>query len=108
MVPHKLPVFEISVSHTKNTTHGPDLALCAVLAPRMQSARCLKDFLESDLEAAEARAEAAVDALLWDRDTMADPDKRLEMEVDELRARLQRLEPRQKQLKVTKFFTRNS
>ena len=79
----------------------------------MQSVRSLRDFLEDELEAASARAEAALLAWLWDRDSQADPDKMararaLEMEVDDVRARLQALGPRQKQLKVTQFFTRNS
>ena len=79
----------------------------------MQSVRSLRAVLEDELEALRERAEAALLAWLWDRDSQADPDKMararaLEMEVDDVRARLQALGPRQKQLKVTQFFTRNS
>ena len=79
----------------------------------MQSVRSLRDFLEDELEAASARAEAALLAWLWDRDSQADPDKMararaLEMEVDALVERLEALVPRQQQLKVSQFFTRNS
>ena len=91
---------------------GPRLGILWVKAP-MQSVRSLRDFLEDELEAASARAEAALLAWLWDRDSQTDPDKMararaLEMEVDQVRTRLQALEPRQKQLKATQFFTRNS
>ena len=79
----------------------------------MQSVRSLRAVLEDELEALRERAEAALLAWMWDRDSQADPDKMararaLEMEVDDVRARLQALGPRQKQLKVTQFFTRNS
>ena len=79
----------------------------------MQAARSLKAFIEADLQAAEARAEAAVDALLQDGDAMADAEKwaaarALEGAAADLRARLEKLQPHQRQLRVTEFFTRNS
>ena len=79
----------------------------------MQSVRSLRAVLEDELEALRERAEAALLAWLWDRDSPADPDKMararaLEMELGALVERLEALRPRQQQLKVSQFFTRNS
>ena len=69
--------------------------------------------MEDDAEEAEAKAEVAVDAVLWDGDAMRDEKKRalaeaLEKLAQEKRARLEKLGPDQRQLRVTEFFTRKS
>ena len=91
---------------------GPRLGILWVKAP-MQSVRSLRAVLEDELEALRERAEAALLAWLWDRDSQADPDKMararaLELEVDALVERLASLGPRQQQLTVSQFLTRNS
>ena len=53
------------------------------------------------------------DAVLWDGDAMRDEKKRalaeaLEKLAQEKRARLEKLGPHQRQLRVTEFFTRKS
>ena len=79
----------------------------------MQATRTLRAFMEDDVAAAEAKAEVAVDAVLWDGDAMRDEKKRalaeaLEREAAALRARLEKLGPHQRQLRVTEFCTRKS
>ena len=79
----------------------------------MQATRTLRAFMEDDVAAAEAKAEVAVDAVLWDGDAMRDEKKRalaeaLEKLAQEKRARLEKLGPHQRQLRVTEFFTRKS
>ena len=79
----------------------------------MQATRTLRAFMEDDAEEAEAKAEVAVDAVLWDGDAMRDAKKRalaeaLEKLAQEKRARLEKLGPDQRQLRVTEFFTRKS
>ena len=79
----------------------------------MQATRTLRAFMEDDVAAAEAKAEVAVDAFLWDGDAMRDEKKRalaeaLEKLAQEKRARLEKLGPHQRQLRVTEFFTRKS
>ena len=79
----------------------------------MQATRTLRAFMEDDAEEAEAKAEVAVDAVLWDGDAMRDEKKRalaeaLEKLAQEKRARLEKLGPDQRQLRVTEFFTRKS
>ena len=79
----------------------------------MQATRTLRAFVEDDAEEAEAKAEVAVDAALWDGDAMRDEKKRalaeaLEKLAQEKRARLEKLGPDQRQLRVTEFFTRKS
>ena len=66
----------------------------------MQATRTLRAFMEDDAEEAEAKAEVAVDAVLWDGDAMRDEKKRalaeaLEREAAALRARLEKLGPHQ-------------
>ena len=77
----------------------------------MQATRTLRAFMEDDVAAAEAKAEVAVDAVLWDGDAMRGTKKRaladaLEKLAQEKRARLEKLGPDQRQLRVTEFFTR--
>ena len=77
----------------------------------MQATRTLRSFMEDDVAAAEAKAEVAVDAVLWDGDAMRDEKKRalaegLERVAQEKRARLEKLDPHQRQLRVSEFFTR--
>ena len=79
----------------------------------MQATRTLRAFMEDEAEKAEAEAEVAVDAVLWDGDAMRDEKKRalaeaLEKLAQEKRARLEKLGPHQRQLRVTEFFTRKS
>ena len=79
----------------------------------MQATRTLRAFMEDDAEEAEAKAEVSVDAVLWDGDAMRDEKKRalaeaLEKLAQEKRARLEKLGPHQRQLRVTEFFTRKS
>ena len=79
----------------------------------MFATRTLRAFMEDEAEKAEAKAEVAVDAVLWDGDAMRDEKKRalaeaLEKLAQEKRARLEKLGPHQRQLRVTEFFTRKS
>ena len=79
----------------------------------MQATRSLRAFIEADAAAVEAKAEVAVDAVLWDGDAMRDEKKRalaeaLEKLAQEKRARLEKLGPDQRQLRVTEFFSRKS
>ena len=79
----------------------------------MQATRTLRAFMEDDAEEAEAKAEVAVDAVLWDGDAMRDEKKRalaeaLEKLAQEKRARLEKLGPDQRQLRVTEFFATKS
>jgi len=69
--------------------------------------------MEDDVAAAEAKAEVAVDAVLWDGDAMRDAKKRaladaLEKLAQEKRARLEKLGPDQRQLKLVQFFATKS
>ena len=79
----------------------------------MFATRTLRAFVEDEAEKAEAAAEVAVDAALWDGDAMRDAKKRaraeeLEKLAREKRARLEKLGPDQRQLRVTEFFSRKS
>ena len=79
----------------------------------MFATRTLRAFMEEEAEKAEAEAEVAVDAALWDGDDMRDAKKRaraeaLEKLAREKRARLDKLGPDQRQLRVTEFFSRKS
>ena len=84
----------------------------------MQATRTLRAFMEDEAEKAEAKAEVAVDAVLWDGDAMRDQKKRAlaealeklaqEKRAQEKRARLEKLGPDQRQLRVTEFFSSKS
>ena len=79
----------------------------------MFATRRLRAFVEDEAEKAEAEAEVAVDAALWDGDAMRDEKKRaraeaLEELAREKRARLEKLGPDQRQLKLVQFFTTKS
>ena len=79
----------------------------------MFATRTLRAFVEDEAEKAEAEAEVAVDAALWDRDAMRDAKKRaraeeLEKVAREKRARLDKLGPDQRQLKLVQFFATKS
>ena len=79
----------------------------------MFATRTLRAFVEDEAEKAEAEAEVAVDAALWDGDAMRDEKKRARAEAlgklaQEKRARLEKLGPDQRQLRVTEFFSRKS
>ena len=79
----------------------------------MFATRTLRAFVEDEAEKAEAAAEVAVDAALWDGDAMRDAKKRaraeeLEKLAREKRARLDELGPDQRQLKLVQFFATKS
>ena len=79
----------------------------------MFATRTLRAVVEDEAEKAEAAAEVAVDAALWDGDAMRDAKKRaraeeLEKLAREKRARLDKLGPDQRQLKLVQFFATKS
>ena len=79
----------------------------------MFATRTLRAFVEDEAEKAEAAAEVVVDAALWDGDAMRDAKKRaraeeLEKLAREKRARLDKLGPDQRQLKLVQFFATKS